>query len=118
MTRKEAVPLVLALAAFAALALIPGCGSNLTLAQQQQIALNVAKDGLTGADQAALACLAADIPLCVSNKVKIKQDAQKLDDDLGQAQKVINSGADAQTLLATIQLELAALLAELPPAKA
>ena len=92
---------------------LPGCGgsSSLTLAQQQQLALNTASAALTVADGVALTCITDKVSLCLHNEAEIKKQSAKLTADVQTAQTVITAGGDATTTLSTISTELVAFAA-------
>ena len=89
---------------------LPGCGgsASLTVAQQQQLALNTASGALTVAVDAALACITDKVSLCLHNEAEIKKQAAKLTADVQTAQAVITAGGDATSTLGTIATELVA----------
>lgn len=88
---------------------LSACATPQTLQQQQQLALNSQKVLLTTVDQAATACLQQKLPVCVHNDAAIHTVAATAHTDVLAAQGVINSGADATTILGELTAEVAAL---------
>lgn len=92
----------------APLLLLPGCGGQQTLAQQQMATLNALSGTLTTADTLALGCVADGVALCVNNKAAIKAASQKIDSDIKAGEAIVAAGGDATTPMQTITQELAA----------
>jgi 16S rRNA G1207 methylase RsmC len=105
---------LLFIATLAAVALLPGCSGKLTLAQQQQSALNTFSANLALADNSATACIKAGVAMCVQNKDEIQKQAAKLAADVATAQTVITAGSDATSNLSTLSQEFAEFLLLVP----